>query len=351
VRDHVASFGGNPNNVTLAGTSAGADSVGLQMVSPATAGLFHRAIVESGTPTIRWPTASEGAATGDALATALGCTDPATVLACLRSKSPTEILSALPQGAQQVTEPAGRTFWLPVVDGVEIPDQPRVLFEAGAFHHVPVIVGTNRDEGWGFVGRSFPSAVTAAQYEDWLSTEFGGDAQAIGNVYPAAAFPSPAEAMSRVVGDAQFVCEARRLTRAIERTGTPAFAYSYEYEIDALSRDHVIHGLESNIVFGNNYVPPQFTTYALQPGDLALHASMAGYWTRFAASGNPNVDDDTIVRWPAYRHPGGGGRGADKYLVFDAVIVERLRQHESECDALSPFFFRSTLAGVSASAP
>ena len=58
-----------------------------------------------------------------------------------------------------------------------------------------------------------------------------------------------------MTGDAQFVCEARRFARLIERTGTPTYLYSYEYEIDALSLDHVIHGVESNILFGNNYVP------------------------------------------------------------------------------------------------
>ena len=59
VRENIAAFGGDPDNVTLAGTSAGADSVGLHLVSPASAGLFHRAIIESGTPTIRWPSHAE----------------------------------------------------------------------------------------------------------------------------------------------------------------------------------------------------------------------------------------------------------------------------------------------------
>ena len=247
VHDNIARFGGDPQRVTLAGTSAGADSVGLHMVSPASAGLFQRAAIESGTPTLRWPTHDEALSRGTAFATALGCADAATVLACMRSKSFATVLQALPLGTQQPVDPVNRAFWLPVVDGIEIPDQPRWLFAAGLFHHVPTILGTNRDEGWGFVLRSFPSGADLAQYEDWIDTEFSADAALVGTTYPATAFASPTEAMARVVGDAQFVCEARRLSRLLERTGTPAFLYSYEYEIDMLSADHVIHGVEHRL--------------------------------------------------------------------------------------------------------
>jgi carboxylesterase type B len=145
--------------------------VGLHLVSPASAGLFHRAIIESGTPLIRWPRYDETVSQGEALAAALGCAgDATTVRACLRIARFDLVLQALPQGAQQVTEPAGRTFWLPTVDGIEIPDQPRLLIENGAFHQVPTIVGTTRDEGWGFVTRSFDSGATLADYETWLQT-------------------------------------------------------------------------------------------------------------------------------------------------------------------------------------
>jgi para-nitrobenzyl esterase len=354
VRDNIVSFGGDPDNVTLAGTSAGADSVGLHLVSPKSAALFQRAIVESGTPTIRWPTHAESIAQGEAVAAALGCSGAAPqVLGCLRAQSVGAILQALPQGAQQVTEPSGRVFWLPVIDGIELPDQPRSLFSEGAFERVPIILGTTRDEGWGFLSRSFPSGVDLAQYEGWVQTEFAAAAPVVEAAYPASAFPSPAEAMARVVGDAQFVCETRRLGRLIEQTRTPVFLYSYEHVIDAISAGHIIHGVESNIIFGNNYVPPQFPSYTLAAADLSLHSAMQGYWTRFAAAGDPNPDDDTedVVHWPVFTHPTGQGRGAGKALVFDASITTRLRLREEACDVLEPFFLRSILGGVPASAP
>jgi para-nitrobenzyl esterase len=351
VRDNIAEFGGDPDNVTLAGTSAGGQSVGLHLVSPDSQGLFHRASIQSAYPTSRWSTAGEAASQGDAFAAALGCTDPAQAVACMRSRSRDAVLTALPQSPQQVAEPTGLAFWEPVVDGIVIPEQPRILLERGAFHPVPTIIGFTRDEGWGnFVTRSFPAGVSLAQYESWVMNEFGAHGPGVLGLYPTSSFPSPIEAMARVTGDAQFVCEARRLGRLIERTGTPIYLYSYEHEIDTLSLDHVIHGVESNILFGNSYAPPIFPAYALNSTDLALHAAMAGYWTRFAARGNPNSDDETVVRWPAFKHPTGLGRGADKYIVFDSTIQEALRTRELQCDFFEPLVLRSLLTGVPAAA-
>ncbi|MGH9200621.1 MAG: carboxylesterase/lipase family protein, partial [Vicinamibacterales bacterium] len=304
VRDNIARFGGDWTNVTIAGTSAGGQSVGLHLVSPGSGGLFQRAIVQSAFPALRMPTLLEGEAQGKRVADALGCTDPASVLTCMRSKPRDQVLLALAQAMEQVTEPSNRVHWRPIVDGDVLSHQPRTLFEQGAFHQVPTIVGSTRDEGWGnFITRSFPMGVDAAQYESWVAHEFGGHAPGVLATYPAAAFSSPVEAMARVVGDGQFVCEARRLARLIGATGTPAFLYSYEYGIDDLSIDHVIHGVESNLIFGNDYVPPMFANHVLTSADLELHEAMSQYWTRFAAVGNPNSTKTALVHWPAFQHP------------------------------------------------
>jgi para-nitrobenzyl esterase len=353
VRDNIAQFGGDPGNVTLAGTSAGADSVGLHLISPGSGGLFHRAIVESGYPTVRWTTHAEGAAQADAFAAALGCTDPSQVLACMRSKTRDQVLLALSQATQQVAEPPNRFYWQPVVDSVEIPDQPRTLYELGAFHRVPTIIGANRDEGWGrFVDRSFPGDLTSEQYEAWVTSEFGENASSVLAVYPAANFSSPKEALGRVVGDGQFVCEARRLARLIAGTAIPTFLYSFDYEVPEVSaffQNHVTHGLESNIIFGNDYAIAAFTPvpHVLNDADRALHAAMAGYWTRFAAGGDPGGDGE--LRWTSYGEPR-GGRGARRdHMVFDTVVRRGDDLREEECDFWSEFFFGTMLGKFPAS--
>ena len=226
VSDNIAAFGGDPGNITIAGTSAGGDSVGLHLVAPGSAGLFHRAVIESGTPTIRWPSLADAATQAGTFASVLGCTEPVQVSGCLRGKTFAQILLALPLGAQQVVEPSGRTFWLPVVDGVTIPDQPRTLLAAGGLPSRADMIGTTRDEAYGsFITRSFPSGASLDAYTAWVQSEFGDGAAALLAAYPPSDFSSPADAMGRLVTDGQFVCESRRLARYIADESTPVFLF------------------------------------------------------------------------------------------------------------------------------
>jgi para-nitrobenzyl esterase len=352
VRDHIAGFGGDPGNVTIAGQSAGGHSVALHLVSPGSAGLFQRAVMQSGFASWRWRTAAEAEAQGAVLAANVGCTEGqgAALLACLQSKTRDQILLAHPPPLFEQVSETGRTQWTPIVDGLEIPDQPRHLFEAGAFTPVPVLLGVTRDEGWTFVNRSFPDGMTPEQYEAAVHTEFGVEASAILSTYPAAAFSSAKAALVRVLTDVEYVCEARRIARLVERTQIPVFLYSFEREIDAVVPEQVAHGLDVNMVFGNDFGPPLFPAYPLTGDDLALSHTMSEYWTRFATSGNPNADDAAVVHWPAFKHPTGPGRGSDKYVILDVEVREGLRLQEAQCDVLEPYHFRSMTGAVPAAA-
>jgi para-nitrobenzyl esterase len=135
IRNHIAAFGGDPQRITIAGSSAGALSVGLHLVSPGSTGLFDRAIMQSGPPSYRWRNRDEAEAQGEDFAGALGCGQSSDVLGCMRAHTRDQVLKALPIGMDQVTEGA-RVQWGPVVDGLELPDQPRALFEGGAIARV-----------------------------------------------------------------------------------------------------------------------------------------------------------------------------------------------------------------------
>jgi len=347
VRDHIAGFGGDPNNVTIAGQSAGAHSVGFHLASPGSAGLFHRAILMSGFASTRQGTVADAEALGDRLMTSAGCTnpDPALVLACLRSLSRAQVLLAFPNGQQEYAE-TPRVSWGPVVDGLDVPDQPRLMLEHGAFNQVPTMIGTTRDEGWIYVDRSFPGGLTGAQYEAAVTAEFGAaDAPAILSMYPSGAFQSPKHALSQLTGDVEAVCEAHRVARSVERAGMPVYLYSFEREVDPVVPDLVIHGLDRNFVFGNNYPAP--SNYILNEDDLSLFQAISNYWIRFARSGNPNLDEQAEPYWPRYKHPTGQGRGADKYQVLDWPVRESKRLREAACDFWEPFFLSSIANGPS----
>lgn len=140
----------------------------------------------------------------------------------MRGTSVDVVLRTLPLRQAQILED-GRVDWKPLVDGFEIPDQPRDLLRRGQFSRVPTIIGVTRDEGLAFVDRSFPSGVDTLQYERVVRTEFVMDADAVLGLYPASSFPTAKDALARLTGDAEFVCEARRTARAMTRDGAPVF--------------------------------------------------------------------------------------------------------------------------------
>ena len=222
VRGNIAAFGGDPDNVTIAGQSAGGHSVSFHIVSPGSAPYFQRAISQSGYASARQPTLTDAEALGTGFAATVGCNDPAQVLACMRAKTPVQVLLAFPNGQQEFAQTA-RIAWGPVVDGLDIPDQPRALYEEGAFNRVPTIIGSTRDEGWIYADRSYPGGLTTAQYETAVTGEFGASAPAILAQYPADDFPSPKRALSQLAGDVEAMCEVRRVARLVERTGTPVY--------------------------------------------------------------------------------------------------------------------------------
>jgi len=344
VRDHIAAFGGDPRNVTIVGASAGSQSVNFHLLSPASAGLFHKAIMQSGFVTARWTNAKEAESQGEQFARALQCTDARTVLACLRSKTRDQVLRALPLDQAQILETEA-VQWSPIVDGLEIPDQPRDLYRRGRFVRVPLIVGVNRDEGWTFVDRSFPGSFDTAHYESTVRGEFGADAPAVLSLYPASAFPSPKDALSQLTGDAEFACEARRVARFMSQARVDVYFYSFEHIVDAVTPGRVIHGMETNLVFGNNFAAP--ANHVLTAADLALFRTMSGYWGRFADTGNPTAPG--VARWPLFRvdrYP----ILSDRFVILDDTVTDANRFREHHCNFWDRFYFRSVIGTVPASA-
>ena len=324
VRDNIAAFGGDPGAVTIAGSSAGGVSVGLHLVSPASRGLFQRAIVQSGFASVRTPSASEAQSQGEAFAAALGCTDRNAVVACLRGKSRDQILTALPLstlpgGLQQFTQEPGKVVWGPVVDGLEIPDQPRELYRQGRSSRVPMIIGSSSDDGWVFVDRSFPAGLDSLQYERAVQSEFGMDAGAILTLYPLTLFPTPKDALARVTTDAEFVCEGRRIARAMHDNGAPVYLYSFEYPVDEVNPRRAIHGLEVSLLFGNNFGPP--SNHVLTPADLVVFDTMSTFWRRFMETGDPNPRG-VPVQWPSYR-PGAFEEPIESVALRSLFCVRR----------------------------
>jgi para-nitrobenzyl esterase len=303
VREHIAAFGGDPDNITLFGESAGGISVCSHLGSPMSTGLFHRAIVQSGPCGLHIPTLAEGESEGQRFATALACNEATDVLACLRNASVQDVLSALPTPSEIVSNDPMYGRWWPVADGAFIPVNPRQVIESGSFNRVPVMMGWNRDEGTLFVWLADRIGLTAEEYSQAIADFVGVDAEATARIverYPLASYPSPWEAYAAVLGDYFLVCPAHRVMRAVSPHLASLYVYEFTYPdaMFVLSPDvslKAFHSAEIQYVFGR---PAGFGRSRFFGEELTLHRTMMGYWTRFATTGNPNAEG--ALQWPVY---------------------------------------------------
>lgn len=287
VRRNAAAFGGDPHNVTLAGQSAGGMSVCSHLTSPSAAGLFDKAVIQSGSCLTDWPDdlfypgipagsqwspVSSVRAAGQALATELSCAgDP---LGCLRAQSADTLL--------QATEGAGvDSFLSPAYGTALLPRHPAEAVRAGAFQRVPVLSGHTRDEARSFIGvLDLYAPVTAQRYEEVLATAFGADAGAVLAEYPLGAYDTPGQAWSAVATDRIWACPTREGNRLL---GAHTAVYAYEFAetggpVPFPGYDWgAYHGSELPFLFD--------VTYATGPRDEALAGRMVAAWSTFATTG------------------------------------------------------------------
>ncbi|MCA9489124.1 MAG: carboxylesterase family protein [Myxococcales bacterium] len=331
VRDNAAAFGGDPGNVTIFGESAGALSVCVHYFAPGSAGLFHRAISESGSclDGPRWligvPDHAPSVARGVDVATALGCPgEDAAAAACLRALSIDQLVEAQRSLGLPDPDPAYRMLAIgPNVDGEVLPDRPSTLLAAGRHAGVPYIIGTNADEGTFFSDDAL--AATAADYEAQIRQLFGDEADAVLAAYPAAGFDTPLAAYDAALRDLAFVCPTRALLTGLTESGVVARTYELRTTnapIAAMGWG-AAHAVDLLYVFGNFDLP-----FARpDASERVVLAAMQGYWTRFAATGDPNGAG--AVEWPRYD-------ATEPVLVLDDPVTASAGLDQARCAAITP---------------
>jgi para-nitrobenzyl esterase len=331
VQTNIAAFGGDKNNVTLFGESAGGWSVCLHLVSPASQGLFHRAIVESGICVAPLSTLSTAEAKGDRLAELLGCTDSSTTLSCLRGLT-ADAVTTVPanvsyQPGRLLFQDSSTTFIpAPIVDGQVVTGQPATLLANKQMAPVPVLGGANTSEGTLF---NMPGAfldtpvVSDSDYQTALARTFDGASAAIATQYPSRAFASPNDALTQVTADAFFVCPARRTAQLLAGAGDNTYLYSFNGTLSGTPFEQL-----AGIAFHSAELPYVFGTSdelgSVSAGDRPLSDAIQRYWLRFAKTGDPNGGSDPM--WPAYT------QASDQHLSLDRTISVGSGLEKANCD-------------------
>jgi para-nitrobenzyl esterase len=293
VQRNIASFGGDPHNVTIFGESAGGLSTLSQVASPLAKGLFEHAIVESGSYNLTQASLATAEAAGEAFAAKAGCASQ--TAACLRSLPVSTILAS--------EDTAGYT---PNINSEVLPESLGTAFTTGDFNRVPIINGTNHDEWRLFVALSEleGNPVTAANYQSMIASTLdvpAAVAAVIAAKYPLTAYPSPSVALGAVGTDAIFACPALTIDQSVSRF-VPTFAYEFNDEnapenfLPPVSFPYgAPHASEIQYLMG---LPTAAFPGSLSAQQQQLASIMKGYWTNFAKRGVPS--SFSVPFWPQF---------------------------------------------------
>jgi para-nitrobenzyl esterase len=309
VRRNIASFGGDPDRVTIFGESAGGQSVYAQLASPLSSGMFRGAIAESGsyaefqdyfsnivTLAVGETQGTTAVPSGAAIADSVGCTNQ--TASCLRAVRASTMVAAEP-------------FPLyPFVDGRLLTQTMSAAFASGEFNRVPVISGTNHDEYRLFAALDYDlignPILTTAQYDTAVTTLWGPAlAPPVLALYPFASYPTGGEALGASGTDGVFSCAARIADQSLAKF-VPTYAYEFNDE-NAPPAQSAFGGLLTFPLGAYHsaelqYLFPGIDVFGLpvtlSSQQMQLSAAMVRYWTQFAKNGNPNSSGEPL--WSPY---------------------------------------------------
>ncbi len=302
VQQNIAAFGGDPENVTIFGFSAGGVSVHSLLTIPAAKGLFQKAISHSGggrdgvltgrpinkeNASSYYPVSAETIGINFARKHGIEGTDAA-ALAKLRALKVEEIVDG---GQENDGQGGPRIYSGPILDGKLVVETSESAYKAGRQAHVPLMIGNNSAE----IGGGFVNASSSKEELFSLFGELKDEAKA---AYDPDGNKEFAEVQTRFNTDKVWAEPARFTARSFAAVGDPAYIFLFSYAPSAMKERMKYgpgHGTDISFVFDNLGVRPGSTP---APEDKEVARMMNAYWVNFAKTGDPNGKG--LPKWPVY---------------------------------------------------
>jgi para-nitrobenzyl esterase len=304
VRDNIEAFGGDPHNVTIFGQSGGGAKVSVLLAMPGAAGLFHKAVIESG-PGIRMVERADAVELAERTLVALGVSK--TDVHKLQGLDSTAIIPAATASQGSVM---GARSLSPVVDGRSLPRHPFDPDAPPGAHNIPVIVGTNKDEATLFTmfDPDF-GKMTVGQVQQRFASMLGDKSSAALELFRKRRPNDPPTywLTSMVTSMGAWANSIRLAEYKATQGGAPAFMYRLDWETPVLNGTlKAPHGLEVPLVFDN--VNKALGLCGSGPEPRKIAADMSQAWIHFARTGNPSQKG---LVWPPYE------AGSRKTMIFN----------------------------------
>jgi para-nitrobenzyl esterase len=291
VHQNIDKFGGDPDQITVFGASSGSLDICDLMASPLAAGLFQRAVLQSGFCVDSNASLLARAETrGQGLAKILGIANDSHALASLRTIPADKLLKTAAADPDEDFDP--------IVDDWVLPEQPPAIFAQGKQAHIPILLGSNADEVSIFaspiVGAKSHRPTTVAEYRQWLNRRFHARADEVFAAYPAHSDGEVPQTFVKMDSDFDFGFGAWLMARETQAIGQNAFLYYFTYvghgQFAPLGAFHS----EESILLSKKY----WASWVSSPDDEKLSSIIIDYWTQFAKTANPA--GSATPPWPPY---------------------------------------------------
>ncbi len=308
VRDNIAAFGGDPDNVTIFGESGGGAKVSTMLAMPSARGLFHKGIIQSG-PSIRGVTADAAHRTAEGVMESVGVS----TVEELQQVSTGKLLKVM-GGNGGLAAQAMR--FAPVVDGHYLPVHPFDPVAAPAAAGVPIMIGATRDEALLFLlGDSQLDSMTAEQLRERAQPMLGDHMERVIAAYEESRPGATPWDVFVAISSERFRLGSVALAERQAATGAPVYMYSFDFEVNPVLK--AAHGMEIAFAFNN-----ASRRDGARPETAQVETAISEAWIAFARDSDPN--HDALPQWPVYDPE----RRSTMVFDVESRVVDDLRREE-----------------------